>query len=132
MYLLTCLLLLFTKFCNINNVDKSKNPGLLRNKPKKELGLIKAKIGLYWTDNDVLDFWFWLHWAQKEWAAISHFLLANANNNGDGPDVILDFKSGFEVSSVEISGYGHYIICRKKILNLKFFKELFGPTVNME
>ena len=54
LYLLTCLLLLFTKFCNINNVDKSKNPGLLRNKPKKELGLIKAKIGLYWTD--ALDF----------------------------------------------------------------------------
>ena len=107
---LTCLLLLFTKFCNINNVDKSKNPGLLRNKPKKELGLIKAKIGLYWTD--ALDFWFWVHWAQKEWAAISHFLFAKANNNGDGPDdvvVLLGFISGFAVaSSVEISGYGHW------------------------
>ena len=90
----------------------------MRNKPKKELGLIKAKIGLYWTDNDdALDFWLWVHWAQKEWAAISHFLLANANNNGDGPDVMLDFKSGLiEVSSVEISGYGHYIICPKKFL----------------
>ena len=80
-FFFTWRLLLFTKFCSISKVDKSRNPGL--SNPKSEFGLIRARIGLYWIAA-ALDFWCWApQLAQKE-LAISLFLFANAKSNGDG------------------------------------------------